>query len=437
MAGFIKPTGNVIKTNIEEPIGSIKQWGSNSIPSNWMICDGSPISRATYSQLFAIVGTTYGVGDGSTTFNLPDFRAASAVGSGTSTGYTQNETINLGSKNDDQMQGHTHQTSQAPESQGGTGALRAALTYNGTDLLNSNGPPVVSGSNGTPRTGNTTRGKVVGVHYIIKVSNVSNFGTPTDISAIPFSQEIIGLRIANNSTDSANDIDFIANSVCRFWDSTLTKVIKPLAGTFTKRLDAVWASGTNQGGRFFSTLTNGMTVHLFCIWQPNGTYDYGFDDNINATNRPGAYTYYRRVLSLKLTAGATTFPAFLEDNGSIQIAPTTVTTTAPMAWTAVTLPVPTGIRVRPKISVEHNNGASTSSGGVTKLSELSSGTIYNQITYGTYISGVGGAIIAYGKSIGEIRTSTSGVIYYITIASGAVIASFGMYLYGWFDDRIV
>lgn len=62
------------------PAGSIIQWSSNTPPANWLICDGSAVSRVLYPSLFAVVGTTYGSGDGSTTFNLPDLRGRVAVG---------------------------------------------------------------------------------------------------------------------------------------------------------------------------------------------------------------------------------------------------------------------------------------------------------------------------------------------------------------------
>ena len=63
--------------------GEIRMWSTASAPSGWLICDNSAVSRATYSDLFAVIGTTYGSGDGSTTFNLPDFRGRTPIGSGT------------------------------------------------------------------------------------------------------------------------------------------------------------------------------------------------------------------------------------------------------------------------------------------------------------------------------------------------------------------
>src|ERR1700746_593909 len=64
------------------PIGVIVPYTSTTAPPTWMICDGSAISRATYPALFAICGTTFGAGDGSTTFNLPDLRGRVGVGAG-------------------------------------------------------------------------------------------------------------------------------------------------------------------------------------------------------------------------------------------------------------------------------------------------------------------------------------------------------------------
>lgn len=63
-----------------EEIGSVKIWFSNTIPSNWLLLDGQAVSRTEYSELFAIIGTTFGEGDGSTTFNLPDMRGRAPVG---------------------------------------------------------------------------------------------------------------------------------------------------------------------------------------------------------------------------------------------------------------------------------------------------------------------------------------------------------------------
>lgn len=62
------------------PVGSVVDFAGATAPSGWMLCYGQAISRTTYASLFAVIGTTFGVGDGSTTFNLPDLRGRVTAG---------------------------------------------------------------------------------------------------------------------------------------------------------------------------------------------------------------------------------------------------------------------------------------------------------------------------------------------------------------------
>jgi microcystin-dependent protein len=59
--------------------GIVVPWGTASVPSGFLACDGSAVSRTTYSALFAVVGTTYGVGDGTTTFNVPNLAGRTVI----------------------------------------------------------------------------------------------------------------------------------------------------------------------------------------------------------------------------------------------------------------------------------------------------------------------------------------------------------------------
>lgn len=69
------------------PVGVISMWGA-AVPSGWLECDGTAVSRTTYADLFAVLGTTWGAGDGTTTFNLPDMRGRAPIGAGTGSGLT-------------------------------------------------------------------------------------------------------------------------------------------------------------------------------------------------------------------------------------------------------------------------------------------------------------------------------------------------------------
>lgn len=65
------------------PTGNISMYGAAAAPTGYILCDGSAVSRATYATLFGVIGTTYGTGDGVTTFNVPDLRGRFALGKAT------------------------------------------------------------------------------------------------------------------------------------------------------------------------------------------------------------------------------------------------------------------------------------------------------------------------------------------------------------------
>jgi microcystin-dependent protein len=62
------------------PAGILAPFAGSTAPDGWLLCDGSAVSRTTYSSLFAVIAATYGAGDGSTTFTLPDLRGRMALG---------------------------------------------------------------------------------------------------------------------------------------------------------------------------------------------------------------------------------------------------------------------------------------------------------------------------------------------------------------------
>lgn len=64
--------------------GTILAYGGASAPSGYLICNGDAVSRTTYANLFTVIGTTYGTGNGSTTFNVPNLRGRFALGKATS-----------------------------------------------------------------------------------------------------------------------------------------------------------------------------------------------------------------------------------------------------------------------------------------------------------------------------------------------------------------
>lgn len=77
----------VKKIGSEVPAGTVQMFAGNTIPAGWLLCDGSAISRTDYAKLFSAIGTTWGAGDGSTTFNLPNSIGRFAEGAATSGSY--------------------------------------------------------------------------------------------------------------------------------------------------------------------------------------------------------------------------------------------------------------------------------------------------------------------------------------------------------------
>ena len=67
------------------PVGTILDFAGATAPTGYLVCDGSAVPRTTYAALFSVIGTTWGTGDGSTTFNIPDFRGRTSIGVGTGT----------------------------------------------------------------------------------------------------------------------------------------------------------------------------------------------------------------------------------------------------------------------------------------------------------------------------------------------------------------
>ena len=153
------------------PAGSMIMFGGAVAPTGWLFCDGAAVSRETYAALFAAIGTTWGAGDGSTTFNLPDARGRSAMGAGQGSGLTA-RTLGamLGKEShaltadENGLHNHQEQDPSGPAYKGyssGSGKLRLTGDSNGTTT------PLMTVTSGLGTPHNTVHPVFV-ANYIIK-----------------------------------------------------------------------------------------------------------------------------------------------------------------------------------------------------------------------------------------------------------------------------
>lgn len=178
-----------------EPVGSVKMYAGSGTPSKWLYCDGSAVSRDTYAKLFAVIGTTYGAGNGSTTFNLPDFRGRVPVGMGTGTA-SDAQTRSLGYKGGtetttltvSQMPSHTHTQNAHTHTQNSHNHTQNPHTHN-IELNNSFHP--AGGGSATTSWAADTAGTSFG-NVVVSATATNQSATATNQSTTATNQNTGG-----------------------------------------------------------------------------------------------------------------------------------------------------------------------------------------------------------------------------------------------------
>lgn len=264
----------------------------------------------------------------------------------------------------------------------------------------------------------------------VKKSNVATGGSGI------VAGHIFGLKLSNNGTDPTNDIDITAGSCT---DSTNTVSIAPSA--LTKRLDANWASGTNQGMRNSAAAITDTTYHIYAVSKAAGA-DPDFYAHTSTTvatvitalqaeTGGGSYTLARRIGSIVRSSGA--ILTFVQDGDTFQLtAPTaTINAGASLGTSAVTQAltgIPVGIRVKAFGTFGLNvDGTTAVVVSDLSISDLDPATFRNamimQTATGQLIAGQWTAF-----------TDTSAQIRYRLSASGAA-KFFYLQAWGWIDPR--
>jgi microcystin-dependent protein len=174
------------------PSGAMTAFAGSSAPSGWLMCNGSAVNRTTYSALFAVIGTTYGSGDGSTTFNLPNTQGVFLRGAGSQVVNSVTYTGEYGTTSSDSLQGHEHTVSTSttgvslsPNGDfvyynhggftnswsiggGSNVSLEGTISVSDPGHTHTLSDPTSDGTNGTPRVANETRPVNLAINYIIK-----------------------------------------------------------------------------------------------------------------------------------------------------------------------------------------------------------------------------------------------------------------------------
>lgn len=238
----------------DAPIGVIQAFGGSAAPNGWLLCQGQALSRTEYAELFAVIGTNFGSGDGSTTFNLPDPREAALVGAGQNTlkagSIATHDTYSVGEFKDDQLQEHQHYR----YSNDTNGSF-----YAGTGGSGSWTPSSATGQYGNSighvsdgRKGTTTHGKQLGVNFIIKAQQTA---LPADfMDALDDKQDATDNNLETTDKTIVGAINEINNSLTEF--HTVSGITTSGGGNLVTNynygeyvLIPICAYGTNDGGR--------------------------------------------------------------------------------------------------------------------------------------------------------------------------------------------
>ncbi|AZO96796.1 hypothetical protein D7D81_16605 [Halocella sp. SP3-1] len=151
------------------PAGSVFWFAAQDPPSSYLECNGAGISRTTYSDLYDVIGSIFGEGDGESTFNIPDLRGEFIRG--WDNGRNVDVGRVLGSWQEDVFQGHWHRLRMEYDQSGGGGYRKPLPNHSRYSPKNINDwvrQPISDGVNGTPRISNETRPRNVALLPCIK-----------------------------------------------------------------------------------------------------------------------------------------------------------------------------------------------------------------------------------------------------------------------------
>lgn len=260
----------------------------------------------------------------------------------------------------------------------------------------------------------------------------------------PLNGHLFGLTSSNNSTDATNDIDIAVGEAA----STETNpVLMVLASALTKQLDADWAAGTNQGGRYSGVGIADGTYHGFLASKANGADPdiYLYPDPADGTDADSAafattvltalqaetggsaYAHVRRITSILRESG--TIVPFLQvgddyfRSTASEYSSTSARSNAPLA-----LSVPTGVVVRPRMNIVQQQGTGGDIQSI--IGPGAGGGSLMQFAVATNV-----ASDRTDANFSGPPTDTSAQVYFGVSISGGTLTSLVVYTAGWKDAR--
>lgn len=252
------------------PLGAIIAYSANGeLPSGYLLCDGSAVSRTMFADLFACIGTTYGAGDGSTTFNVPDYNTAKRFAQGDT---VAGQTKNAGLPN------ITGTATVATKIESSAGAFVGALSGSGyySGAASAGGDKLdIDASLSNPIYGNSTtvQPDALTTRYIIKAFD----GQTPDSALIDITQ--YAQELAGKANRQLSNLD-TANLACHvvvdsYYDAT--------TGDWWREYDDGWIE---QGGHITSGTLPAIGLYQITLLKAmadNGYFfagNYGYVDNI-------------------------------------------------------------------------------------------------------------------------------------------------------------
>lgn len=253
---FLPPTGDTF------PVGSVSAYAGETVPTNWLRCDGQEVSRTEYSELFNAIGTTYGAGDGSTTFNLPDLNTENRTIVG-SNGDGEFSLGNTGGEKEhkltvNEMPSHKHNINY-----GGSGTGIQAAVPGSNNNLGPNGGFISNAGGDKPHN---NMQPYIALNYIIKakqsvglVGTITNDINDTNDNAVPNAKTIKEalktnyILVTSTTASSLSDnFKILLNSKADGYGAKLTlenNSVKIGSGISKIKVSAsVFVNGPNQTG---------------------------------------------------------------------------------------------------------------------------------------------------------------------------------------------